>query len=83
MCGCADVAPSSNRTVSNDGRTLRISRLNHDIDTAVYQCNASNPLGYVFVNAFVSVLGKKMNITILEPLAQHTRPSLKHRNDNT
>ena len=53
-----DVASKSNRTVSNDGRVLRIVNLNHDIDTAVYQCNASNPMGYVFANAFVNVLGR-------------------------
>ena len=48
------------RTIRNRGRTLRIQALDHDIDTAVYQCNASNPLGYVFANAFVNVLGKRL-----------------------
>ncbi|VDK40905.1 unnamed protein product [Gongylonema pulchrum] len=41
--------------ILDNGRILRIIKLDHDIDTAVYQCNASNPFGYVFGNAFVNV----------------------------
>lgn len=36
---------------------LRILDLDHDVDTAVYQCNASNHLGYVFANAYINVRG--------------------------
>ncbi|GMT24852.1 hypothetical protein PFISCL1PPCAC_16149, partial [Pristionchus fissidentatus] len=49
-------ATSSSRYLLLDGgRRLRISKLDHDTDTAVYQCNASNPRGYVYANAFVHV----------------------------
>uniref|UniRef100_A0A5S6R614 Neuroglian n=1 Tax=Trichuris muris TaxID=70415 RepID=A0A5S6R614_TRIMR len=50
-----DFSADSRRLVSASGETLTILNLNHDIDTAVYQCNASNPLGYIFANAFVNV----------------------------
>ncbi|RCN31125.1 immunoglobulin I-set domain protein [Ancylostoma caninum] len=43
------------RLLLDNGRVLRLSSLNHDLDTGVYQCNASNPLGYVYANAFVNV----------------------------
>ncbi|KAJ1346556.1 IG [Parelaphostrongylus tenuis] len=43
------------RVLLDNGRVLRLSSLNHDLDTGVYQCNASNPLGYVYANAFVNV----------------------------
>ncbi|VDM96423.1 unnamed protein product [Thelazia callipaeda] len=48
-------ADSSRRMVLNNGQILRIVKLDHDVDTAVYQCNASNTFGYLFENAFVSV----------------------------
>ncbi|GMR48446.1 hypothetical protein PMAYCL1PPCAC_18641 [Pristionchus mayeri] len=49
-------APSTDRYLLLDGgRRLRITKLDHDMDTAVYQCNASNPRGYVYANAFVHV----------------------------
>ncbi|CAD6198573.1 unnamed protein product [Caenorhabditis auriculariae] len=48
--------PEDHRRVLLDhGRVLRIRQLNHDVDTGVYQCNASNPLGYVYTNAYVHV----------------------------
>ena len=31
----------------------------------MYQCNASNPLGYVFANAFINVMGNFENLQIL------------------
>lgn len=49
------------RQILNGGQILRIVMLDHDIDTAVYQCNASNPFGYVFANAFVNVRGGSSN----------------------
>ncbi|XP_077585794.1 neurofascin isoform X2 [Stigmatopora nigra] len=42
-----------NRQVSGD--TLSLTSVTA-IDTAVYQCNASNPYGYLLANAFVNVL---------------------------
>uniref|UniRef100_A0A3Q2XMY8 Ig-like domain-containing protein n=1 Tax=Hippocampus comes TaxID=109280 RepID=A0A3Q2XMY8_HIPCM len=42
-----------NRQVSGD--TLTLSSVTA-INTAVYQCNASNPYGYLLANAFVNVL---------------------------
>ncbi|KFD63270.1 hypothetical protein M514_10852, partial [Trichuris suis] len=50
-----DFSADSRRLISASGETLTILNLNHDIDTAVYQCNASNPLGYIFANAFINV----------------------------
>lgn len=52
-----ELAEDSRRVLLDHGRILRIRSLNHDLDTGVYQCNASNPLGYVFANAFVHVRG--------------------------
>jgi hypothetical protein len=43
--------------ILDDGRVLRISDIKHDVDTGVYQCNASNPSGFVFANAYINVLG--------------------------
>ncbi|XP_051913912.1 neurofascin isoform X2 [Hippocampus zosterae] len=45
--------PQPNRQVSGD--TLTLSSVTA-INTAVYQCNASNPYGYLLANAFVNVL---------------------------
>ena len=39
------------------GRLLRLPELHHEVDTGVYQCNASSPQGYVFANAYVHVRG--------------------------
>ncbi|KAF1757863.1 hypothetical protein GCK72_014320 [Caenorhabditis remanei] len=50
-----ELAEDSRRVLLDHGRILRVRSLNHDLDTGVYQCNASNPLGYVFANAFVHV----------------------------
>ncbi|CAG9535099.1 unnamed protein product, partial [Cercopithifilaria johnstoni] len=50
-----ELADNNRRMILNNGQILRIVNLDHDIDTAVYQCNASNPFGYVFGNAFVNV----------------------------
>ncbi|OZC09894.1 fibronectin type III domain protein [Onchocerca flexuosa] len=50
-----ELVDNDRRMILNNGQILRIVNLHHDIDTAVYQCNASNPLGYVFGNAFVNV----------------------------
>ncbi|CAO4374222.1 unnamed protein product [Caenorhabditis nigoni] len=50
-----ELAEDSRRVLLDNGRILRVRSLNHDLDTGVYQCNASNPLGYVFANAFVHV----------------------------
>ncbi|XP_054631117.1 neurofascin isoform X4 [Dunckerocampus dactyliophorus] len=44
--------PQPNRQVSGD--TLTLSSVTA-ANTAVYQCNASNPYGYLLANAFVSV----------------------------
>ncbi|XP_061122312.1 neurofascin isoform X4 [Syngnathus typhle] len=49
----AAAAAQANRQVSGD--TLSLSSVTA-ADTAVYQCNASNPYGYVLANAFVNVL---------------------------
>ncbi|XP_061629285.1 neurofascin isoform X2 [Phyllopteryx taeniolatus] len=46
-------APQPNRQVSGD--TLTLSGVTA-VNTAVYQCNASNPYGYLLANAFVNVL---------------------------
>ncbi|VDP49784.1 unnamed protein product [Soboliphyme baturini] len=45
------------------GELLHIRKLNHDIDTAVYQCNVSNPLGYVFANAYINVFAHEPRFT--------------------
>ncbi|CAJ0931542.1 unnamed protein product, partial [Mesorhabditis belari] len=37
------------------GRIMRITNLKQDIDTGVYQCNASSSLGYVYSNVFINV----------------------------
>lgn len=50
-----ELPEDSRRVLLDHGRILRIRQLNHDIDTGVYQCNASNPLGNVFANAFINV----------------------------
>uniref|UniRef100_A0A8R1TTT8 Uncharacterized protein n=1 Tax=Onchocerca volvulus TaxID=6282 RepID=A0A8R1TTT8_ONCVO len=50
-----ELVDNDRRMILNNGQILRIVNLHHDSDTAVYQCNASNPLGYVFGNAFVNV----------------------------
>ncbi|MCP9266074.1 Neuroglian [Dirofilaria immitis] len=50
-----ELADNDRRMILNNGQILRIVNLDHDVDTAVYQCNASNSLGYVFGNAFVNV----------------------------
>ncbi|CAI5447227.1 unnamed protein product [Caenorhabditis angaria] len=50
-----ELAEDPRRVLLDNGRLLRIRYLNHDIDTGVYQCNASNPLGYIFANAYVHV----------------------------
>ncbi|KAH7725494.1 immunoglobulin I-set domain-containing protein [Aphelenchoides avenae] len=50
-----ELPDNDRRLVLDNGRILRIQNLVHDFDTGVYQCNASNPLGYVFANAFVNV----------------------------
>ncbi|KAI6175507.1 hypothetical protein M3Y97_00696700 [Aphelenchoides bicaudatus] len=49
---------NTRRMILDDGRVLRISDIKHDVDTGVYQCNASNPSGFVFANAYINVLGK-------------------------
>lgn len=52
-----ELADNDRRMILKNGQILRIVNLDHDVDTAVYQCNASNPFGYVFGNAFVNVRG--------------------------
>ncbi|XP_061703153.1 neurofascin isoform X2 [Syngnathoides biaculeatus] len=51
--------PQANRHVSGD--TLTLSGVTAT-DTAVYQCNASNPFGYLLANAFVNVLHARARI---------------------
>lgn len=53
----SELGEDPRRLLLDNGRVLRLSSLNHDLDTGVYQCNASNPLGYVYANAFVNVKG--------------------------
>lgn len=53
----SELAENERRLILDKGQILRIVNLDHDVDTAVYQCNASNPFGYVFANAFVNVRG--------------------------
>uniref|UniRef100_A0A1I8EU60 Immunoglobulin I-set domain-containing protein n=3 Tax=Wuchereria bancrofti TaxID=6293 RepID=A0A1I8EU60_WUCBA len=59
-----ELADNDRRMILNNGQILRIVNLDHDVDTAVYQCNASNPFGYVFGNAFVNVRGKIYKVEI-------------------
>lgn len=47
---------NTRRIVLDQGRILRISDIKHDVDTGVFQCNASNPSGFVFKNAYINVL---------------------------
>ncbi|KAI6224569.1 hypothetical protein M3Y95_00766900 [Aphelenchoides besseyi] len=47
---------NTRRLILDDGRILRVSDIKRDFDTGVYQCNASNPSGFVFANAFINVL---------------------------
>uniref|UniRef100_A0A915JKP3 protein-tyrosine-phosphatase n=1 Tax=Romanomermis culicivorax TaxID=13658 RepID=A0A915JKP3_ROMCU len=42
-------------SMSNQKKILQIFSVQQKIDRAVYQCNASNTLGYVFANAYVNV----------------------------
>lgn len=51
--------------ILKNGQILRIVNLDHDVDTAVYQCNASNPFGFVFGNAFVNVRGNSTGIIVI------------------
>ncbi|CAI4227210.1 unnamed protein product [Auanema sp. JU1783] len=50
-----ELKEDSRRLILDNGRILRLKELNHDVDTGVYQCNASNPLGYIYANAYVHV----------------------------
>lgn len=59
-----EIPDNDRRLILDNGRVLRIHKLDHDIDTGVYQCNASNPFGYVYANAFVNVRGKHFCLTI-------------------
>uniref|UniRef100_A0A1I7WME6 Immunoglobulin I-set domain protein n=1 Tax=Heterorhabditis bacteriophora TaxID=37862 RepID=A0A1I7WME6_HETBA len=52
-----EIGEDPRRLLLDNGRILRLKSLNQDLDTGVYQCNASNPLGYVYANAFVNVRG--------------------------
>lgn len=53
-----DAPRSPGRQVSGD--TLTFSAVVPD-SAAVFQCNASNPYGYIMTNAFLAVMGKRMN----------------------
>ncbi|KRX49813.1 Neuroglian, partial [Trichinella murrelli] len=61
-----DFSENSRRLLSSNGEILKIVNLNHDVDTAVYQCNASNPLGYIFANAFINVYAHAPRFTTEE-----------------
>jgi len=50
---------SNGYEILNGGTTFKIGKLQHKIDKAVYQCNASNDLGYVYANAYVNVRGEQ------------------------
>ena len=82
----SQVAENSRRRVLEEGRLLRIERLDHDVDIAVYQCNASNPLGYKFANAYINVQGSlpplAYSVAILmnsDLVVQPSSPSSKRR----
>ncbi|VDM40547.1 unnamed protein product [Toxocara canis] len=64
-----EVPENNRRLILDGGRILRITKLDHDVDTAVYQCNASNPFGYIFANAFVN--GMQRAHDILESLRSY------------
>uniref|UniRef100_A0A8C5FYJ5 Neural cell adhesion molecule L1 n=1 Tax=Gouania willdenowi TaxID=441366 RepID=A0A8C5FYJ5_GOUWI len=61
-------SPLPNREVSGDTITFRSVTAEN---TAVYQCNASNPYGYLLVNAFVNVLHATPRI--LWPRKEHVK----------
>ena len=49
----------NNRRIQlNEGRLLRINSLKRDLDTGLYQCNATNIGGYLDSSTYLNVLGK-------------------------
>uniref|UniRef100_A0AC35TLA5 Neuroglian n=1 Tax=Rhabditophanes sp. KR3021 TaxID=114890 RepID=A0AC35TLA5_9BILA len=50
-----DLKPDHKWLFLDGGRTFRFMYIDHDYDTAVYQCNASNPHGFIFANMYVNV----------------------------
>jgi hypothetical protein len=63
-------APPNNRR-KVEGPVLTINNLLETVDTAVYQCNASNVHGYAFKDFYLNVL--KLPSTITEPPEKVTR----------
>ena len=50
--------PNPRMSISEDGTALKVTGLDKDTDPQVFQCNASNPHGSIFVNIPLYVLSK-------------------------
>ncbi|KAI1716969.1 fibronectin type III domain-containing protein [Ditylenchus destructor] len=50
-----DLSHNERRLLLDGGRVLRIQDLNHDIDSGLYQCNASNFLGHITAATYLNV----------------------------
>lgn len=54
-----DLSYPSKRILLNNGQILRILNLNHDLDSGIYQCNATNFSGQISKKIYLDVKGKE------------------------
>uniref|UniRef100_A0A915CMW2 Contactin n=1 Tax=Ditylenchus dipsaci TaxID=166011 RepID=A0A915CMW2_9BILA len=50
-----ELVQNERRLLLDGGRVLRIHDLNHDVDSGLYQCNASNFLGHIAAATYLNV----------------------------
>ncbi|XP_055330093.1 neuroglian-like [Paramacrobiotus metropolitanus] len=56
-----NVARTANRVIN--GNNITLTRVQKDVDTDNYQCNASNAHGYIFADVFINVMAMEASIT--------------------